>query len=735
MRKADSPGVVQKERPSGLTVRIAAFISALLLSLLCALLCNAWKYEAERLELTQGGWDSRILGELSAEELQTVQSFAHVRDAVQSDQAGGGSTVDLYFSNRRCAIPETAQIARRLGIPQERIAYNEELLALYGLRAPGDSAPRLVLPLFALITLTASFSLIVIIRHAFAVSMDASVHQLGILSSVGATPRQIRACLLRDTAALCAGPVAAGTLLGVAGSAALLALMDAYIGDGVPGRHPLAFGYPLPVLALTGLVIFVTIGMSAYLPARRLGRLTPLEAIKNTGELQLRRKRSARLLSLLFGAEGELAGNALKAQRKALRTASLSLVLSFLAFALMQCFFTLSQISTRETYFERYQDVWDVMTTVKGTPIDGFTEAEAIRALDGVKSVIVYQRASAKRVIDGEEMSEEMKALGGFAGAPAGDVSRSDGGWTVSAPIVILDDRSFSAYCEQLGIAPRLDGAVVLNQIRDVNNPDFRHPAFMPYLKGERATSVLRQSGDEAVAAEVPVLSYARQVPALREEYAKIDYYELVHFLPASLWKGIKGQIGGAEADSFLCVRARDGATLEELSAIQDEIARLIGGRYAIEQENRIEEREINDRQIGGMMTLFRGFCALLALIGVGNVFSGTIGFVRQRRREFARYLSVGLTPKQLQKMFCIEALVIAGRPVLIGLPVVAAAVALMLKASYMQAREFMAQAPYVPILLFLLAILGCVALAYALAWRRVRRLSIAEVLRDDTMI
>ncbi len=107
-------------------------------------------------------------------------------------------------------------------------------------------------------------------------------------------------------------------------------------------------------------------------------------------------------------------GNALKAQRKALRTASLSFIFSFLAFALMLCFFSLSQISTRETYFERYQNVWDIMTTVKDTDVDDFAEAAAVQALDGVESAIVYQKASAKRVVAEEEMSEEMKSFGGF---------------------------------------------------------------------------------------------------------------------------------------------------------------------------------------------------------------------------------------------------------------------------------------------------------------------------------
>ena len=101
---------------------------------------------------------------------------------------------------------------------------------------------------------------------------------------------------------------------------------------------------------------------------------------------------------------------------------------------------------------------------------------------------------------------------------------------------------------------------------------------------------------------------------------------------------------------------------------LQEEIERLIGGKYTLEGENRIQEYETNKKQIQGVKVIFGGFCVLLAIIGIGNVFSNTLGFVRQRKREFARYMSIGMTPKEIRKMFCIEAVTIAVRPILTAL-------------------------------------------------------------------
>lgn len=745
MWKDYSSGYIKNNRSSGISVVVASFISALLLSLLFGLFYNLWKYEVERIILEEGGWQSRITCEidntleeqddtvsghiLNKTEIESIRNFATVKDVVVNETG-----IDLYFNHMRDVLPDTQRIAKLAGIPPERVAYHYQLLAMFLIRDSRDTAPRLLFPLFIVITGMASLSLVIIIHNSFAVSMNARIHQFGIFSSIGATPGQIRACLLQEAAVLCAAPVVLGNLLGIVVSRCLLHLSNV-LASSVAGRHEAVFGYRASVLLLTLLVTILTIWISAWLPARKLSRLTPLEAIKNTDELQLKRRKSSPVLKLLFGVEGELAGNALKAQQKALRTASLSLLLSFMAFTLMQCFFATAKISTRETYFERYQDAWDIMVTVKDTEIDSFDMTAGIQGLGGVESAVVYQKAMAKRIITEEEMSGEMKAFGGFSNAPAPDVTQTDEGWLVNAPIVILDDASFLDYCEQIGIAPRLDGAVVRNQICDVTNPDFRHPVLVPYIKGEDKTTLLQASEDYGMTAEIPVLSYTEKVPVLREEYASLDHYELVHFIPVSLWKEIKGQIGGSEKDTYVRVLAGENTELDRLNALQSEIDALIRNRYTTESENRIQEYDANRKQIWGMQVILGGFCVLLAIIGIGNVFSNTLGFVRQRRREIARYLSVGMTPEEIRKMFCIEAIVIAGRPILITAALAVIAVGYMLRMSYLEVEKFVEEAPVIPIAVFMLAVCGSVALAYVLGWRRVRGIHLAEVLRDDTMI
>lgn len=347
---------------------------------------------------------------------------------------------------------------------------------------------------------------------------------------------------------------------------------------------------------------------------------------------------------------------------------------------------------------------------------------------------MVYQRAEAKRLLADGELSDELHRAGGLNGASGECVTECLEGWLVNAPVVILDDAGFLEYCGQIGAVPGLDGAVVLNRINDSTDPNFRIRNYIPYLKEEEKTAVLRSNSEEGMSVEIPVLFYTQQPPVLKEAYDELDQYVLVHILPVSLWREIKGQIGNAEEDAYVRILGKEGAALADLNKLEESAFKLVKGKYEAESINRIQDKITNDQMINGMMAIFGGFCILLALIGIGNVFSNTLGFVHQRKREFARYQSVGLTPEGLRKMFCIEALVIAGKPVFIALPLAAVVTGIMIRAAYLEPMIFIREMPVVPMGMFTLAVFGFVALAYYLGGRKVLGSSLVDSLRDDTL-
>ena len=89
-----SSGLLKNNHTSVLSVRVSAFISALLLSLLCGLFYNMWKYEVERIEREEGGWHSRLIGEISDKDLEAIKNFGNVKDAVRNESGKAGISRD-----------------------------------------------------------------------------------------------------------------------------------------------------------------------------------------------------------------------------------------------------------------------------------------------------------------------------------------------------------------------------------------------------------------------------------------------------------------------------------------------------------------------------------------------------------------------------------------------------------------------------------------------------------------
>lgn len=734
-----SADYMKHNRALAVSVMTASFIAALFLAVLGSLFYNFWLDNIEGVKQSDGDWHARITADLSGEDLAAAESFANVKNVVIREAAGDGQrTADIYFYDKRTVYRDMTAILNRLGLSEDAADYNYQLLSLYFIRIPGDTMPRMLMPAYLAIVALVCVSLILVIHNSFAVSMNNRVRQFGIFSSIGATPGQIRICLVQEALVLAMAPILAGILTGVGLSFGIVRAMGAFAVKLAGGRE-MAFHCHPAVLALLFLLSVLTVFVSAWIPAAKLCRLTPLEAIRGTGELGVKKKKRFLLLPVLFGVEGELVANALRAQKKALRTTSLSLTLAFLGFMMMQCFFTLSTISTNHTYFEKYQDVWDVMVTVKNTAIEDFGLSDAVKSLTGIDSLTAYQKVQAWCLLPKEEQSEELLALGGlqeFTGnLETQNNSQGSACFLADAPIVVMDDESFLAFCKQTGTAPRLDGVILLNRFWDSKNSNFRYRKYISFVKDDIRTVTLQSKakGEDGAAftTEILVLACTKEVPLLREEYAD---YALVQFVPNSLWKELSAGISGAENDMYVRVLAKERADLDVLNHLEDEMARVIGADFEVESENRLQEKLDNDEMIKGYELILGGFCVLFAIIGVAHVFSNTMGFLRQRKREFARYMSVGLTPEGIRKLFCVEAVVLIVRPVLVTLFVTCVFVVLMTNASHLDIMEFIRVAPILPIVVFIAAVFAFVALAYYLGARKLLKISLGEALRDDTM-
>ncbi len=729
MWKEYSTSYIKNNKTTSVSLMVAALISAMFLSLITSVFYNMWIDNINQIVKDEGDWQAKITVSISEKDSEKIQSIANVKN-VKTIETENGNETFVYFYDMGSIYKDMPIIAKLIEVDASAIQYHDMLLSEYFIFAPDNEHPPMLLAFYVFVMVVACIALILIIRNAFLVSMQSRLHQLGILQSIGATPRQIRICLLQEAFALCLIPI----LIGIGGGVALCMVVIRFA-NGIAGTYRgenVAFTYNFGLFLIALLVSIFTVLCSAWLPARRLSKMSPLQVIKGEEEKRILRKvKKFRLVSLLFGIEGELARKSLYVRRKSLRTTTLSLTLSFFAFSIFLCFITLSGISTKYTYFERYKDAWDIMATVKNQNINDVENALEIDALNQVDSCNVYQKAIVYTWLTDDMFSDNLQASGGISAVAGSDVSVKDNKYKVKVPIVIMDDKSFQNYCESLGVtlSDTEQGMVTINRIWDNMNSNFRYKKYIPFIKEQdnMNLSLFKNTEESNDTVKVPILAFTDKAPVLREEYAN---YALVQVMSVSTWENMLTNMSVESSETYINVQT---VTEDDIKSVQTEIKKLLSGKN-YEIENRVEEEQFNEETQKGYTLIMGGLCGLLAIIGLANVFSNTLGYIYQRKREFARYLSIGLSPQGIKKILCMEALIIGGKPIVITIPLTIVFVLFAATASYINPMEFLESMPVVPLFIFACMILGCVALAYYIGGRRICKNNIIETLKNDVL-
>lgn len=150
-----------------------------------------------------------------------------------------------------------------------------------------------------------------LIYNAFAISVSERSKQFGMLSSAGATSRQIRNSVFFEALAISSVGIPLGLLSGVGGIGVTLKLIGGLIADSgiMGGVVEFQLSVSVPAMVIAAAVGLATVLISAYIPARRAARLSAMDAIRQTADIKLnaRQVKTSRLTRRLFGMEGDLA--------------------------------------------------------------------------------------------------------------------------------------------------------------------------------------------------------------------------------------------------------------------------------------------------------------------------------------------------------------------------------------------------------------------------------------------
>ncbi|WP_139652371.1 ABC transporter permease [Raoultibacter phocaeensis] len=214
--------------------------------------------------------------------------------ALTSADASSGGIISAYLT-----VQGLSSTAEMQAFVNERITeadaipmYHVNLFRYQGIAdgRPIEGTLWMIAIVLTAVIVVASVSLI---YNSFAISVADRTRQFGLLSSIGASKKQIRRSVLFEAFFLGLIGVPVGVLVGIGGVAAVFALTQeaftAMIGTG----GSVSLHVEPVVLAVVVLLSAVTLLASAWVPAQRAGKVSAVDAIRQTQDVKVS-KRAAR---------------------------------------------------------------------------------------------------------------------------------------------------------------------------------------------------------------------------------------------------------------------------------------------------------------------------------------------------------------------------------------------------------------------------------------------------------
>lgn len=286
---------------------------------------------------------------------------------------------------------------------------------------------------------------IFLIYNSFNMSLNERTQQFGILSSVGATAKQLRNSVLFE--GFCIGMIGIpiGIAVGIISIGLVISVISKNFASILFRDVPLTLTLSAPALIAAAAVSLLTILISAYIPARKAANTPVMECIRQTNEVKIESKtvKTSRLSMRIYGLEGTLALKNFKRNKKRYRSIILSLVLSIVLFISTSALTAdMKRMSSQRTEITDYDIIFSTQDLDDGQMLSLY---EKLKTARGVYDAL-YQEVMAYSCAAGSgELSEDYLRHEGL--------SSTDEIVDLPVNIQFLEDSRYENILKELGLS------------------------------------------------------------------------------------------------------------------------------------------------------------------------------------------------------------------------------------------------------------------------------------------
>ncbi|GGA90792.1 FtsX-like permease family protein [Ornithinibacillus halotolerans] len=607
----------------------------------------------------------------------------------------------------------------------ESVNFNSDLLRYYGI-TKNDNLRLTLFSLAGIIMAVIIIGSVALIYNAFAISVSERARHLGMLSSVGATKKQKRNSVFFEGAVIGAISIPIGILSGIAGIGVTFLYINTYL-DGALGSSVDLELVVTPASILIACVIsIVTIFISTYWPARKASKISAIDAIRQTQDIKLSGKavKTSMLVRKVFGIEAEIGLKNMKRNKKRYVATLFSLVISIVLF-LSVIFFTNNIKKSLEMTQNDYQ--YDIL--IYGNGDIEKEDLAKFTTLEHVTNYTISEEASGhiETLVDEANISPQMKKL-----LEEEILAIEDGKYSYYVTLESLDDASFEAYAEEIGVDP--------NDFVGQDTPVGIVIEEISYEDGMTGKLIETKAIEAELGYTLDIKEYSYSDMEMEEPVSEfvgsIQIGALTNIVPMGVNTVGLGGINIIIPQSTMAELDVDTVPYLYLTS-SDPIAT----QAAIEELNdlnlyvyNIHERRQQEEQMLLFMSIFiYGFITLISLISVANIFNTISTSIGLRKREFAMLRSVGMTPKGFNKMIHYESIFYGVKALAYGLPI-SVLVMLAIHYSVNHTFEYGFQLPWISILFVIFTIFLIVGSAMLYATAKIKKENIIDGLKQENI-
>lgn len=578
------------------------------------------------------------------------------------------------------------------------VIHNREVLMYMGV-SRYDSFFYVIAGLAAVIIILIVSGSVSLIYNAFSISVSERTKQFGLLSSIGATKKQLRKMVLFEALTVSAIGIPLGILVGVGGIGITLMLIGHKF-NSIIGGVPISMGICVTwqSILIAVIIAIVTVLISAWIPSRRATKVSAVEAIRQSTDVKAKQKqiKTSKLTYKLFGLPGVLAVKQFKRNRKKYRATVISLFMSIVLFISASAFtdYLVDSVTTSMT-----PPAYDLTYTVYDSQLGGKSPDEVLNIIKSDKYVtkVTYTKENyVYGAIPKEYVTDQFLETYGAETKDMNYVNKD-------CVINFVDDKEFKKILKDnnlneedfynsnapVAIAQDVCTFFDANQQKyitlDILKGDECEVSFAVYKpvegyyasnsfeeKGEKWVEYLKEGNSEETIRK-PYEEYAteytlKSVKTIEDSALFMDTSSSVLNLvyPLSMMDKVLPESEREESDNFTFYIESDNhaASFDNIQEILSQKGFSTQDFYDIAADN-----EVNANLVTIIQVFAYGFVILISLISIANVFNTISTNINLRRREFAMLKSVGMTQKGFNKMMNFECLLYGAKALILGLP------------------------------------------------------------------